>query len=470
MVADPLAIHNRLEGFRGEVKWPSLGVRRPGFVLFLALALFLVGFFFSVGVGRIGVLGASSLPVYQGDLVLSGSNVTIIEDDEFKINGSIIVEENATLVLRNALLNFTQNSNFEFGIRLENPSGGDPRLLVENATILGNDRKLKLEFYASSQGSLSMLSAPKLYLFSRDSAALTISDSSIYHLGCVDESVIEVSNSSWSSGELRGYSSCEVVNCTMDRLQALSSEKIDVVDSTVMHTLTIYASGANFSADRLLSGIYSTWSFLENCSVLVAPDGRATSLFLTDTRVNEWIIGVYSSSNVTVSNSHLRIANLGDTAQLRLENTTIKYCNVYDQAQALVHWLLDVHVVGSAGQDVASAEVEASCPEGTNGTDGMPAQSGVTGPDGWARLTLAEKLLNATGEYPAGIYTVRAAYGGHSETTTVNMTGNKRIQLGLTGLPVPESGSLILALLIAAILLVGRARYWGKKRHSPSRR
>jgi hypothetical protein len=434
--------------------------------VFFALALFLVVFSLLIGVGKVGVLGASSSSsLYHGDLVLRGSNVTIVEDEVFRINGSIIVEENATLVLRNALLNFTEKSDFEFEIRLENPSGGNPRLVVENATILGNDRKLKLELHSSSEGSLSMLSAPKLYLFSRDSSGLTISDSSIYHLGCVDRSVARMSNSSWTSGELRDYSRCELVNCTMNRLQAISSEKIEVVDSTVMDHLSIFASGANLSADRLLSGLYSKWDFRENCSVIVAPGGRATSLVLNDTRVNEWIIGVYSSSNVTVSNSHLRIVYLGDTAQLRLENTTLRYCNVDDRAQALVHWLLDVHVVDSAGEDVPSADVEASCPGGANG---RPAQTGVTGPDGWARLTLSEKLLNATGEYPAGIYTVWASHGGYSETTTVNMTENKRIQLALTGLSIPESGSLLPALLSAAALLVGRRRSWGRRGQGPA--
>jgi len=170
---------------------------------------------------------------------------------------------------------------------------------------------------------------------------------------------------------------------------------------------------------------------------------------------------VFSSSNVTVSNSHLRIVYLGDTAQLWLENTAIKYCNVYDQAQTLVHWLLDVHVVEWAGDDVPCADVEVMCPEGANGmngTNGRPTKTVVTGVDGWARLTLAEKLLTATGEYPAGVYTVRAGYGGYSETTTVNMTENKRIQLGFKGLSIQESGSLLLALLSAVTLLVGRQR------------
>lgn len=67
----------------------------------------------------------ASPDIYQGDLVLAGNNVTIIEG-RFDINGSILVEENASLLLNNALLNFT--SGFGHGIYLQNPSNGNPRL------------------------------------------------------------------------------------------------------------------------------------------------------------------------------------------------------------------------------------------------------------------------------------------------------------------------------------------------------
>ncbi len=396
------------------------------------------------------------MSVFQGDLVLGGNNVTIIQDEEFRINGSIIVEENATLLLKNALLNFTQSRDYEFELRLQNPSGGGPRLLVEYASILGNGHYLESDLYASSSGSVSMLSAPNLYLYSRGSSALSVSDSSIRHLGCLDRSVVYVSNSSLRGAEVRAYSVCEMVGCTIQRLQAYSSERMDVVGSAITSHLSILTVGANLSADGLLPGFFSSWSFREDCSVLIAPGGSATNLSLTDTQVDDWILEAYSASNATVSNSDLRTVFLDDTAQLWLENTTLQAYSIEDRAQAVVGWFLEVHVVDSAGQDVPSADVEASYP------DGGRAQSRVTGPDGWTRLTLTEKLLNATGEYPAGIYTVRAAYGGHSATTTVNMTWSRRIEMGLPDFEVPESGSspllaLILALLAAVALLARRS-------------
>ena len=59
-----------------------------------------------IQLGRISIVKASP-EIHQGDLILTGSNVTIIENSWFEINGSIIIEENATLVLRDVVLNFT---------------------------------------------------------------------------------------------------------------------------------------------------------------------------------------------------------------------------------------------------------------------------------------------------------------------------------------------------------------------------
>jgi hypothetical protein len=60
-------------------------------------------------------------------------------------------------------------------------------------------------------------------------------------------------------------------------------------------------------------------------------------------------------------------------------------------------------------------------------------------------------MLNATGEYPVGNYTVEAAYEPHSESTSVNMTGNQQIILQLEDFVIPEYPMNIMMLLLIAI-------------------
>jgi len=82
------------------------------------------------------------------------------------------------------------------------------------------------------------------------------------------------------------------------------------------------------------------------------------------------------------------------------------------------------------------------------------AESRLTDASGWVRLTLLEKMMNATGEYPVGNYTVEATYETHSDSTTVNMTDNQILTLTLSDFIIPEFPSqLILPLSMITTLL-----------------
>jgi len=118
------------------------------------------------------------------------------------------------------------------------------------------------------------------------------------------------------------------------------------------------------------------------------------------------------------------------------------------EGKVYVSWYLDVQVIDSIGQDVPSANVTATF---SNGTE---AESKLTDLSGWTRLTLMDKMINTTGEYPVGNYTVEATYDIHSDQTTVNMTENQQITLTLAGFIIPEFPSfLILPLFMVATLL-----------------
>jgi hypothetical protein len=82
------------------------------------------------------------------------------------------------------------------------------------------------------------------------------------------------------------------------------------------------------------------------------------------------------------------------------------------------------------------------------------AESKLTDINGWTNLTLMDRMLNATGEYPVGNYTVEATYETYLNSTTVNMTENMQIILSMPFV-VPEFQSLlILPLCMLTTLLV----------------
>ncbi len=74
--------------------------------------------------------------------------------------------------------------------------------------------------------------------------------------------------------------------------------------------------------------------------------------------------------------------------------------------------------------------------------------------NGWATLTLTEKIINATASYPIGNYTLETSYLTYSISAEINMTKNKQIIQQLEDFVIPEFSSLaILSLFIAATLL-----------------
>jgi hypothetical protein len=119
-----------------------------------------------------------------------------------------------------------------------------------------------------------------------------------------------------------------------------------------------------------------------------------------------------------------------------------------DNAVIYVEWYLKVHVTDSMGRNVPFANVTATYLNTT------VAESKLTDPNGWARLTLIEKVINATDSYSVGNYTVTAKYDVHTGEQSVNMTGNQEIIIQLPFIIAEFQSFLILPLFVTATVVV----------------
>jgi hypothetical protein len=182
--------------------------------------------------------------------------------------------------------------------------------------------------------------------------------------------------------------------------------------------------------------------------VVEAAEGFAPNITLLDTQILGWSLSFLGSSNATVRNSKLRYLYASGSSTVNVCNSTYSYRGIQQSARAYVYWYLGVHVVDSINQDVPSANVTATYPNAT------VAELKLTDANGGTKLKLMEKMVNATGEYPVGNYTLEAIYYIYSDTTTVNMTENQQITLTLAGFIIPEFPEfLILPLLMMTTLL-----------------
>jgi len=256
-------------------------MRKLVFVILVSFLLMNIAFAHKGSVSTVKV----SPDVYQGDLILTDNDVYTIEG-KFDINGSIIVEENATLVLRNAVLNFTQAEIQQFSMTFQNPANGNPRLVIENSTIT-SAYYMRIDFFGNSSASIDNLILESMTLVLYDSSVLSISDSSL-------------------SGGIHsyGYSTGNVFNSSMDYIEPLDNSNVNISDSTVTSILT-HIDSTNCSVAGLKQGYVNYWNFRQNCSVKVAPSGSAPNLTVIDTQINAIGFSISGYSNVTIDNSDL---------------------------------------------------------------------------------------------------------------------------------------------------------------------
>ena len=399
------------------------------FVIFISCLLLTLLF---LGKENIPIVKAS-LDIYQGDLVLTGNNVTVIEG-RFDINGSIIVEENATLILRNAVINFTQTENYQFRIKLQNPVNGSPRLWSENTTITSSDnRGFFVELLENSTATISNTTITS-YLSTHDSTNASVSDSWIRFLQATDFAYVSISNSTIDYALSVDYNAVvSVSNCTLNRLLAIRSE-------------SVVCSIADLRIDQHVS----FWDYHINTSLAVAPSGYAPTVNVINTKVHWWQFSFNGATNATITNSEITYLHSYYYSRVWLTNSTVSQIQYHLEGKVYVSWYLDVHVIDSIDQDIPNANVTATY------TNTTIAEQKLTDTNGKTRLPLMEKMMNATGEYPVGNYTVEATYQIYSDVKSVNMTENKQITLTLEGFIIPEFPSLIILplFMIATLLAV----------------
>lgn len=512
--------------------------------LLLILSTLTTGLFYPCEADRCVKELSEVTSIHQGDLIISGyTNYTII-DERFDINGSIIVQDNAILYLKNATINIIQTiehrHNMTFGKIM---IGGAPKLQAINSTITSDD-ELWINFLGSSSLIVSNLNISNGFLDLSESSTGTLSNCAIEHMCtssgrnvtilnskielmqaccgskasftnstvgdltidvCSDFSLLGLMPGNFDFWNFRQVSliktriesfgffvySCKatiinstigflsvseparwvhsvvnISNCIISRLMASDSSEILVSNSTIS-TLDAHLFSTNCTIAGLTPGFIDSWNLPLDCSVvLVGTANYAPNVTLKDVQIGNWSFWLSSSNvkifkssfsqlslseclNVTVWDSTIETLFPFDHTYVWLINTTYHEFQIYSISEFMVYvcWYLAVHVTDEIDQDVYFANVTVTYSNST------VASNKTTNAKGWANFTLIEKKINATGSFPVGNYTVTVTYETYSGEQTVNMTGNKEININLSFI-IPEFPlALILPLLVILSLV-----------------
>lgn len=294
-----------------------------------------------------GTLSVRASPsVYQGNLILTGNNVTVIEG-QFTINGSIIVENNATLILRNAVVNFTQTSDYQYNMTFQNPTNGNPRLIVENATLM-TPHSFFIYFYGNSSCVANDLYVWPAYgtgiwwhLY--DSSSLSITDSTVYTVTAYGNSLFEASNCYMRYLSAFGSVSANASSTYVESLTSFNSANVVMTDSTMYNIYTGYGSLVH-----LVNSTSSTYDFLGTSGVTVSwyLDVKAVDLYGVPLDY-VYVTASYSSNTVIES----KLTDVNGLARFTLME---KMINATDSYPVGDYYVDADHVSGaSAGQTVS---------------------------------------------------------------------------------------------------------------------
>jgi len=306
------------------------------------------------------LIGAANWKVDVKALTVTGDRVYHIVNTEVELSESIVIEGNATLLIENSNITFIQSKNYEFGISLQNPANGNPRLIIRNAT-LDSKKTFRVSLYGNSTGEFDSVSL-KRDLDLHDSSTVNVfGRSTIYYIRAYDRSNVNVIGS--NAYYLYAYDEVhmDIFASEVNRVEAHDTAEVDVSVSTVKYSVRAYDSShvlmmskssvyGNILSEESSSILFlnSVLSKLEcetydygnvslvNSTVLSSKlsstfslNGTST-LYIDSSMVIDASFEVYENSTVTVRNS-----NLTSVYARSFENSLINVLN------SSINWLLE---------------------------------------------------------------------------------------------------------------------------------
>ncbi|MEM3578900.1 MAG: hypothetical protein QXL54_01590 [Candidatus Bathyarchaeia archaeon] len=445
--------------------------------------------------------GWCNIKIASGDLVLSDNDVYTITGNYY-MNGSIIVTENATLVIENARLTFMQTASFQFNITLRDAAGGNPRLIVDNATIDTCNRHFRIALYEDSTVQINRtqpISSSSICLLLYDSSSADVSESTLTEISLYNLASLHLFSSGLTLLRAVDESRVIVENTNIYYLHAANGAEVEVSDSTIADALSVQSSRTQCNIQGIEPELVAYWNFLENCSVVIGTGGYAPNVSLSNVQVYGWSFSFADAVDTIICDSRLRSLEVSGSSAvyayrvyaqrvdisgfsrvnatdsivgaiylygfsvLWAENSTATMeVQVYGQSVLYVNWYLDVHVVDSLWQDVPNANVTVKCADGTE------TAAGRTNGTGWVKLTVLASIVNATGEFSQWPHTVSAAYELYENSTIVNVSGNRQATVVLSDLIIPEFPVLLptimMLVLTASATLLCKSKNTRKKR------
>jgi hypothetical protein len=265
-------------------------------------------------------------------ITISGDTVMEIINETRVIGGNVVISGNATLYVYNSNLTFSMSRNYEYEVRLENPSNGFPRLIIvdSNLTSVSNryfnvkvydgfvnfslvNQKIFVQYsafdflvYGFSNVSLSSSRLKKVNAF--NFSAVNVSYCDVFGLYSKGSAKIYASKVS-SLNDIHAEDGSAIFVSSPSPLAKSSTKEADIYargDSTVQIYLTSISIGTSLTAKIEASD--NGRLEIVDCSIdTLYKDVRIETygnsfLLLSNTIVRQSVLSLYGNSEIHILN------------------------------------------------------------------------------------------------------------------------------------------------------------------------
>jgi hypothetical protein len=267
--------------------------------------------------------------IHEGNLTIADNEVYIIESCIFNQNGTIIVKDNATLIVRNSQFNQTNNDR-EYIILMDNA-----KMIIENSTYLAfQNFDVKISLYGEAILNVTASNMTNTYhgiwIWLEEFSKVYLTKAFLYGYGngsrviADHNSVANIRHSRVDYIVCWGFSLVDVYDSMIrEGVKAFSDANIDLLNSYVNY---IWAYGMS----KMKIQYTKVFSDAPYEVALKAGGESEVSLFYSSLEDN---LNVASFARVKLKNSSVKDVSAYDNAIVWLINSTATKIHFEDQAQ-----------------------------------------------------------------------------------------------------------------------------------------
>jgi hypothetical protein len=287
-----------------------------------------------------GSSGAASIVL--GSIQVGNNDTYIIENGNYVLNDSITISQNATLIIRNAVVNFNATSS---SVLYANDNA---TVSIFNATVSHVLGYYYAYFHGKATSNItdsSLLGSSYLYFYDTSNSTFANSEADVFY--AYNNATVTMSDTRVQS--IYGYSLSKVsiLRCLIFYLYAYDSTSVSLADSTVSDVISMKFQSNSSLGLSLPRGVVNNWNLYNSNSVTKA----YFNLTIANTRVYSWDVFVYGTSAVSIADSSLDSLVAYDNSTVSLDNCTVNSMNVNGYSNVM---LIDSAVISNVYLDFSA--------------------------------------------------------------------------------------------------------------------